>query len=239
MYVGKALTNIYFYFTGGIIMRGEHTSYYSRTDELSSRAYNLVIGVVLLWGFVINALMCIFCTDFFLKINPIAVITAYLVIAIVGIFTSTFSNNPFISFIGYNLVVLPVGMVLSILLEEYETISILNTCIITAIVTLIMIIIATIFPTIFLSIGKTLFTCLTAVIILEIICALLGIYMPTIWDILVALLFCGYIGYDWAVAQYEEKTLDSAVDTCVGLYLDIINLFIRILAASGNKKSSK
>lgn len=63
--------------------------------------------------------------------------------------------------------------------------------------------------------------------------------MPTVWDVLVALLFCGYIGYDWAVAQREEKTVDNAVDTCVGLYLDIINIFIRVLSASGNKKSSK
>lgn len=220
-------------------MRSEHTNYYSRADELSSRAYNLVIGIVLMWGFVINALMCIFCTDFFLELNFVVVIISYFALAIIGILMSKFSYNPFISFIGYNLVVLPVGMVLSIFLENYQTVSILNTCIVTAGVTLIMIIVSSIFPYIFLSIGKTLFACLTGVIIIEIVCALLGIYMPTIWDVLVALLFCAYIGYDWAIAQYEEKTLDNAVDACVGLYLDIINLFIRILAASSSKKSSE
>lgn len=220
-------------------MENERTSNYSRSDEISSRAYNLIIGVVLLWGFVINTLMCAFCTDFFMQFNRIGLIIVYFVLAITGIIMSKVSDNPIISFIGYNLVVLPVGMVLSICLTEYDTVSILSACIVTTVVTIIMVIGSTIFPNVFLSMGKALFICLSAVIIIECISALFGIYMPTVWDVLVALLFCGYIGYDWAVAQREEKTVDNAVDTCVGLYLDIINIFIRVLSASGNKKSSK
>ena len=46
------------------------------------------------------------------------------------------------------------------------------------------------------------------------------------------------IGYDWAEAQTKAYTLDNAVDSVVGLYLDIINLFLRILSSSSksNKK---
>lgn len=215
-------------------------NYYSRRrDELSSRTYNLVIGGILLWGFVINALMCAFCADFFMGLNWITIVIVYFIGLIAGIIMSQKRDNPFISFIGYNLVILPVGMILSIGLAEYDTVSILNTCIVTAGVTLIMMIVSTIIPNVFLSMGKTLLTCLCAVIIIESISALLGIYMPTKWDVLVALLFCGYIGYDWAEAQKERKTIASAVAASVGLYLDIINLFIRILSSSGSKSSDE
>ena len=48
-------------------------------------------------------------------------------------------------------------------------------------------------------------------------------------DWIVALLFCGYIGYDWARANAIPNTLDNAIDSAAALYLDIINLFIRLL----------
>ena len=56
--------------------------------------------------------------------------------------------------------------------------------------------------------------------------------VPKWWDWVVALLFCGYIGYDWAEAQNNAKTLDNAIDSAVALYLDIINLFLRLLGSS-------
>ena len=52
----------------------------------------------------------------------------------------------------------------------------------------------------------------------------------TILDWAVALIFCGFIGGDWAVAMSLEKTVDNAVDSAATLYLDIINLFIKILS---------
>ena len=212
-------------------MKSEHTNYYSRTDELSSRAYNIVIGVVLLWGFVINALMCKFCTDFFFSFTPITVIISYFVIALARNFIGKLGSSPFISFIVYNFVVIPFGMLLSIFLKNYETVSILITCsIIIAIVTLlIMVIVSSIFPYIFLSIKKTLFKCLTVIIIVEIICAILRIYIPLILYILLSLPFCFYIGYDWIDTQTKTKNIDNAVNTCVKLYLDIIVWFVFIM----------
>ena len=54
---------------------------------------------------------------------------------------------------------------------------------------------------------------------------------PRWWDWVVALIFCGYIGYDWVEAQNKYKTLDNAVDSAMDLYLDIINLFVRLLSS--------
>ena len=210
----------------------------NKHGELSIRAYNVIIGLVLLWGFAINILMCTFCTDLFMSWNFVAVVIGYFIIAIAGIMMSKLSRNPFISFIGYNLVVLPVGVILSIALTEYDKISIMNALIATSIITILMIILASIIPHIFLSMGKILFVCLTGVIICEVIFMLIGFSTPSLWDFGVALIFCGYIGYDWAEAQTKPYTLDNAIDSVVGLYLDIINLFLRILS-SGSKSSEK
>lgn len=209
----------------------------NRYGVLSIRAYNVTIGLVLLWGFAINVLMCKFCTDVFMSWNFTVVVIGYFIVAIAGIMMSTLSSSPFISFIGYNLVVLPVGVILSIALTEYDQISIMNALVTTSIVTIIMIVLASIIPNVFLSMGKVLFACLTGVIICEVIFMLIGFYTPSLWDFGVALIFCGYIGYDWAEAQTKAYTLDNAVDSVVGLYLDIINLFLRILSSSS--KSSK
>jgi FtsH-binding integral membrane protein len=50
----------------------------------------------------------------------------------------------------------------------------------------------------------------------------------TIVDWIAAGIFSLYIAYDYARAQLIPKTVDNAVDVCIALYLDVINLFIRI-----------
>lgn len=202
------------------------------SNELSIRAYNIVIGLILLWGFLINIIMCVCCTEIFMQWNPVAILIGYFVIAIAGIFLSKSSRNAFVSFIGYNMVVVPVGVILSIFLVDYDQISVMNALATTAAITLLMILLGSIFPQIFLSMGRILFVCLTGVVICEIIFLLIGFSTPSIWDWIVALIFCGYIGYDWAEAQAKPRTLDNAVDSVVELYLDIINLFMRLLSAS-------
>ena len=198
----------------------------NKEGEMSLRTYNVTIGLMLLWGFVINALMCKFCTEIFLKWNFIYVLIGYFIVALIGIFMSVVSDDPLVSFIGYNLVVLPVGVVLSIGLAEYDNISIMNALITTAVVTAIMIVLATVIPNVFLAMEKVLFICLSTVVICEIVLLVIGVSTPSIWDFCVALMFCGYIGYDWAKAQNKRRTLDNAVDSVVSLYLDIVNLFL-------------
>ena len=203
-------------------------------NKLTDKQYNLAIGIILLWGFLVNTIMCIFFQDSFSRLNPTMVLIGYFIVTLVGICMSVFSNNPIVSFIGYNLVVLPVGVVLSICLKDYYISSIVQAFILTTAITSILIIVSSIKPEIFLSMGKTLFICLLGVIIIEFIMILFG-NVPKWWDWIVALLFCGYIGYDWAEAQNKTKTLDNAVDSAVDLHLDIINLFLRLL---GNDKNN-
>ena len=71
---------------------------------------------------------------------------------------------------------------------------------------------------------------------MEIIAIMINKTLPSQWDILVAGLFCLYIGYDWGKAQALPKTADNAVDMCVGLYLDVINLFMSLLSSKSKEK---
>ena len=58
----------------------------------------------------------------------------------------------------------------------------------------------------------------------------------TIFDFIVVIIFCGYIGYDWARAQEYNPTLDNAIDSAADIYVDVINLFVRILSIIGKRK---
>ncbi len=44
-----------------------------------------------------------------------------------------------------------------------------------------------------------------------------------------------YIGYDIYRSQQYPKTLDNAVDSALDIYMDIANLFIRILSILGKR----
>lgn len=211
-------------------------SHVTNESYLPSRVYNIIIGLALLWGFAINAIMCTFFTDIFMEWNFAVTLIGYFIFAFAGVFLIQGSSNPLTSFIGYNLIVLPVGVVLSIGLTDYDIVDIANAFVVTSFVTIFMIVLSCIIPDIFLSMGKSLFVSLTAVVIIELILLLLGISSPTFLDFLVALLFCGYIGYDWAEAQIKPKTLDNAIYSVAELYLDIVNLFIRIIQILGKKK---
>ena len=61
------------------------------------------------------------------------VIIGYFVSCLIGIGLSKGSDNPVVSFIGYNLVVVPVGVILSIALTGYEQVTIMSAIYVTGI----------------------------------------------------------------------------------------------------------
>lgn len=48
-------------------------------------------------------------------------------------------------------------------------------------------------------------------------------------DIAVIVVFCGFIGYDMYVATTVAPTVPNAVFMACNLFLDIVNVFIRLL----------
>lgn len=199
------------------------------SKTLNPKLYNLIIGLTLIWGFLVN---------FFIvkTVDPTSISTAQPLVFILGYILCCFlgyaiyniSNTPIISFIGYNFIVVPMGIVLNVCLYKIAPNLIIHAILTTGIVIFIMIILATLFPETFKKMETGLFITLLTVIITEIFLLVLGIKLDFI-DWIVATVFCGYIGYDWVVAQESEKTLDNAIDNAATIYVDIINLFVRVL----------
>ena len=212
---------------------------YDHSEEMSTRAYNSMIGLILLIGFGINAFMARYLTESIMQIPRSYLIIGYFIICITGILMSEISKSPSVSFIGYLMVVVPCGALLAVAIEDISVGVVVHAAATTSLMTIIMIISGTVWPDFFDSRGRVLSTCLGAVIVIELVSYLFFTStMPTFWHHLVVVLFCLYIGYDWAKAQEKEHTLDNAVDACVGLYLDIINIFLRLAEKDSSNKSS-
>lgn len=209
----------------------ENQSVSSNATIISANSYNFVIGLTILWGFFANWLMVENIPfESIVSINPIVFFIGYLVSCFAGIFIFTKSDTPIISFLGYNLVVVPLGFVLVLALNGVDPSVIQQAIEITGLATGIMMLLGSAFPKFFNSIGKGLFIALLASIIAELIMVLIFKTHFRIMHFIMIAIFCGYIGYDWARAQGIPKTVDNAIDSAASLYMDIVLLFLRILS---------
>ena len=204
---------------------------------ISDRAYNGAIVVVLLWGLLINYLLCRYVGAAVFTINPIVLLIGYLVLAIAGTIIAARSNKPLISFLGYNMVVIPFGLVITLIVEAYGGISssvVTNAFLYTLLISVGMMSCVMIAPGFFSKLGGVLLGVLIGLVLCEIVLLILGV--PQVWiDWLAAGLFSLYIGYDIYRSQQFPKTLDNAVDSALDIYMDIANLFIRILSILGKR----
>ena len=202
---------------------------------VSPERYNLILGGTLLWGFVMNVLFCLLFSRAVARIDFSWILVPYAVLALAGILLNTFSHKPLWSFVGYNLVVLPLGLVLSALIAEEGSAAVRETFQITAAVAAGMLLLSNWKPDFFSRLGPCLLGALLIAVAAELLTYFLGGGL-VLTNALVALIFCGYIGYDWARAQQRPKTADNAIDSACALYLDIINLLLRVLASRSRSR---
>jgi len=207
-------------------------------DEIiSDRAYNGAIVVVLLWGLLVNYLLCRFVGVAIFTVNPIVLLIGYLVLAIAGTIIAAKSHNPLVSFLGYNMVVVPFGLVITLMVETYGGINsavVTNAFLYTLLISAGMMACVMIAPGFFAKLGGALVGVLIGLVICELVLLILGV--DQVWiDWIVAGVFALYIGYDIYRSQQFPKTLDNAVDSALDIYMDIANLFIRILSILGKR----
>lgn len=210
---------------------------YDEAEIIDTRTYNMVLGGVVLEGLILNYILCLIVGNVFDYINPGIFYFGYFVLALSGIFISRKSDNPFISFIGYNLVVVPCGLVVSTTVDAFggvDSALVTNAFLYTAIITITMIALSMAFQDFFASLGRVLLGCLMGALVAGFICMIMG-FDSFMLSFFCAVLFALYIGYDFWRSQQYEKTYDNAVDSAVDIYLDIINLFLRILQILGSR----
>lgn len=200
---------------------------------LSDRAFYLLIGAALLFGFFVNALEVMFLTDFFLSWNPTVFLIVYLVMVIVGCIMSVWSRNPVISFIGYCMVVLPLGAVLSIYLPAFTYKTITSAFLVTTFLSLFMIILALVYPRVFNSIFALLGIAVLVALMYQIVAIFTGFGNNTWVDWLIVLLFSAYVGFDVSLARVRPRTVNNAVASACAIYMDLIYVFIRLVAIFG------
>jgi len=209
-------------------------------DQISVRRYNAVMLLTLLWGFLVNTVMVYYFAIPIMRllsgVSPLWIFIGYFVLAIAGIAISARSTNPWISFLGYNLLVLPIGVLLCLILPGIPVAIVTKAVLLTGIVTATMTLLGLVAPHVFLGMGRTLFIALIVGILAELVATFLFHYTGTAFDWLFVVLFSGYIGYDVAKSQIYPKTVDNAVDCALDIYLDIINIFIRLLALLSRKE---
>ena len=215
--------------------------------ELSESRYNLVLGLTLIWGFVLNALMIRFLGPSvigFLVRNAESY-SSIMIGFLVGYFALCFAGsalvrkqNPAVCFLGYNLIAVPIGLVLMLAVLSVGDFRIVYTAALyTAIITLIMMIVSTAAPRVFLSIGGGLTVALIATLVVELVATFLFHRDLAITDYAVVLIMALYVGVDWARANQVQRTTSNAIAAASALYLDIVNIFIRLLSILSRSKS--
>lgn len=204
-------------------------------DTMPRRAFFLVIGMLLGWGFFVTYQVSSATAGW--QPNFWEFLGIGLVVPMVGVFLSN-TEEPLLSFIGLNLVTGGLGAILGPLLAHYKIAQpgvITEAVTITAIVTGVMAVSGVLFPRFYSKIGGALFMGLLAVLVVYIA----AIFIPALAHFkpiyyVSAGLFSLYVGYDMWRASTIPSTLANAVDVAVSLYLDIVNLFLAILRISSD-----
>ena len=204
---------------------------------ISANMYNTIIGLTLCWGFFVNWYMLqVISPQEILSLGMWTFIGGYFASCFLGVYLFNSFDKPLISFIGYNLVVAPFGCVINIVVSRYSPDLVINAMAVTGVVTVTMMVLGTIYPAFFQQIYKSLNLAIIITIIVEIILIFFLRANFVLIDLIVVFIFCGYIGYDWGRANQIPKTIDNAIDSAAAIYMDIINLFLRILRIMGRRK---
>lgn len=211
----------------------------SVSQSLSTRAYNVLIGLFIFLGIGVTALTMFLMKDSvgLIAVHPIVFSILYLVVALVGIHFVHTSGSMMAAFLGYMLLTIPTGLLLATWVPHESADAILYAFSLTVAIVGTMIILATIFPNAFLSMGRILFVSLLSFIFVEVVMLIFFRGEPAFMDTLCILIFTLYVGHDWAKGIKQENTVKNAMIVAIELYLDIINIFIRIL--SSNSRSRK
>ena len=207
--------------------------------EISSGAYNAIIGGLLTWGLLLNFLMVHFLTGPILNlvagINPIIFILLYLGLVLAGSFMIR-NESTVTSVIGFHLIAVPVGVVVCVALQGYAQDTVEAAVAMTGIITAAFTVLGLVFPQTFLRMGRVLGIALIASIIVELGASLIFRTSFRFMDWIIVAIFSLYIGFDWARANTCAKTANNAVDLAANLYLDIINIFLRLLDILGSRR---
>lgn len=225
--------------------------YSSGVAELSRQAYTFAVSGFTVYGMILASIVAFLCLSW--QPGWILFLLVGLGIPIAGIIIAFKYDHWLLSLSGYTMVVVGMGAICGPTVALFDTGVVMNALVATCGVTIVMSIIGIVVRRSLEHWGGYLFGILVVVVLVSIArlffpvsmdapgpnvkgMAILLYYLWLVFDYLVAILFCFYIIYDWNRALRIPWTLDNAVDCAMAIFLDVINLFVRILSIMGRRK---
>lgn len=205
--------------------------------ELSSWAFNIVLGLVLLWGIsCIYAVITYMPQHDLLKAGVLWVLGVYLSIIVLGVLLGVKSQKPLYSFIGYTLMTTGPTLLLSYILPQEILLPLCDGLIFIAFMLGIILLLSAKLPALFQSFIAILFGILVSLIVTEITWMMIFDSSHGLWHWFGAYLFCAFICYHWSQYTEKGKTLDNAIDSGSALYLESVIFIGKTLINLGLKR---
>jgi FtsH-binding integral membrane protein len=210
-------------------------------DEISASTFNAVLGITTLFSMAIYA--------FFIAINLHTVITTgFLIVSLVAAFGGLFvalADSIGVKMIGCALTAGGLGAITGPYVAHFKMASVLEIAFATVVLTAILGAIGWLWPSSLESWGTILFNWLIALIVMQIFAPMIYIAMGLpvkgvlhALDWIGVIIFSGYVIFDFNRAQEIPKTTENAIWCGLSVFLDIANLFIRLLELFGQTSSS-
>lgn len=207
-------------------------------DELSLRHYISAISFFTVYGLGITTLVAYMTMKW--EMSFILILILGFIVPFIGIKIALDTDEWSMSLFGYTLVVLGFAVIMGPFVNHYTSGTVIAAFMATCAVSVVLSIAGILYPRSLESLGGYLFGGLFALIFVRIgqlILVSLGMYQYSFISVVeygAAFLFSLYIVYDWNRGLRMAHTLSNSVKTALGIYLDIINLFISLLRLMGS-----
>ena len=212
----------------------------TKPGGLSRRTYHFLTGAIVAASLLVIGLEYTYCLNnpWIIESLNFAFVIACYVVPFAGIIIMALAGREHLGLmvVGYCMVTLTLGFLMAIVLTGYTAASIQRAILITAIIAISFATLGFAWPQLFRRIFPICVAALGIMIIIELVMMFLGI--PSGWnDWVVIVIFCGLIGYDFYQAATDEPTVDNAIWYACEIYLDLINIFLRVLNITGRSRN--
>lgn len=164
------------------------------------------------------------------------------VLSMGGVVIANVANSIPVKLFGYAVMTGAMGMFLGPFVALYTTASVFKIFGLTSVVVAVCGTIGVIYPKSLESYGMYLFGALVVLLVCYfgvIILSAMGIAVAgalTVLDVIGVIIFSALTIYDFNQAMHVERNVNNAINSGINIYLDFVNIFIRLLSLLGDKK---
>ena len=196
--------------------------------RISVRAYNLIMAGLIFAGFLVMGAGALWSRTLSFQLmlvgNPMVASIAGIIMMSVA---AARQSTP-LSFAGFALFVAGFGITAGVNLSLYDLPTVNTAFFATAGITAVAGVAGMAFPSFFQRIGGILLSVLIGVFLVEVVLMFMGV-QQTVTDWIMVAVFSGFIAYDFNLAARLEPTVPNAVLSASNLFVDIVNVLLRLL----------